>query len=155
MSAEDLFSQLFGGGGGRGFGGGRASGPRKGKDMAHGLKVTLNDLYKGKTSKLALQKQVLCTGCEGRGGKAGNFSPLISGATQTCRGCNGRGIKIVMRQMGPMIQQMQQTCPDCQGQGETISDKDKCRECNGRKVSNDRKILEVFVEKGMTGIISF
>jgi DnaJ family protein A protein 2 len=56
-----------------------------------------------------------------------------------------------MRQMGPMIQQMQQTCPDCQGQGETISDKDKCRECNGRKVSNDRKILEVFVEKGMAG----
>lgn len=41
--------------------------------MAHGLKVTLNDLYKGKTSKLALQKQVLCTSCEGRGGKQGRF----------------------------------------------------------------------------------
>ena len=51
----------------------RTSGPRKGKDMAHGLKVTLNDLYKGKTSKLALQKQVLCTSCEGRGGKQGRF----------------------------------------------------------------------------------
>jgi DnaJ family protein A protein 2 len=84
MSAEDLFSQLFGGGGGgRGFGGGRSSGPRKGKDMAHGLKVTLNDLYKGKTSKLALQKQVLCTGCDGRGGKAGNSSMFLTSRRYT------------------------------------------------------------------------
>ncbi|KAJ3303555.1 Type I HSP40 co-chaperone [Kappamyces sp. JEL0829] len=142
MSAEDLFSHLFGGGGGM-FGGGRSQqrGPRKGKDMAHGLKVSLNDLYKGKTSKLALQKQVLCGGCEGRGGK--------EGATSTCKGCNGRGVKIIMRQMGPMIQQMQQTCPDCNGEGEMISEKDRCKVCNGRKVSTERKILEVFVEKGM------
>lgn len=61
----------------------------------------------------------------------------------------GRGIKIIMRQMGPMIQQMQQTCPDCQGQGETINEKDRCRECNGRKVGQERKVIEVFIEKGM------
>jgi DnaJ family protein A protein 2 len=130
MSAEDLFSHLFGGG----FGGGRSQqrGPRKGKDMAHGLKVSLEDLYKGKTSKLALQKQVLCQACEGRGGKAG--------AVQTCKGCNGRGVKIIMRQMGPMIQQMQQTCPDCNGEGETIRDADRCKVCYGRKVGNERKV---------------
>lgn len=138
MSAEDLFSQLFGGGGG-GRGGPR--GPRKGKDTTHALKVTLNELYKGKMSKLALQKQILCSGCDGLGGKAG--------ATSKCLGCNGRGVRITMRQMGPMIQQMQQTCSDCNGQGEMIKDKDRCKECKGRKVSTERKILEVFVEKGM------
>ncbi|KAJ3031728.1 UNVERIFIED_CONTAM: Type I HSP40 co-chaperone [Siphonaria sp. JEL0065] len=147
MNPGDLFSQLFGGGGGGdpfGFGGrgGRPSGPRKGKDMAHSLKVSLEDLYKGKTSKLALQKQVLCGPCEGRGGKAG--------ATKTCSGCQGRGIKIVIRQMGPMIQQMQQTCPDCNGEGEQINPKDRCTACNGKKISNERKILEVFIDKGMT-----
>ncbi|KAJ3236816.1 hypothetical protein HDU78_004423 [Chytriomyces hyalinus] len=142
MNPGDLFSQLFGGGdpfGGRG--GGRSSGPRRGKDMAHALKVSLEDLYKGKTSKLALQKQVLCGPCDGLGGKPG--------AMRTCSGCNGRGIKIVVRQMGPMIQQMQQTCPDCNGEGEQINPKDRCTACNGKKVTNERKILEVFIDKGM------
>jgi DnaJ family protein A protein 2 len=134
VSAEDLFSQLFGGGGGM-FGGGRQQqrGPRKGKDMSHTLKVTLEDLYKGKTSKLALQKQVLCAGCEGRGGKNGI-------AAITCPGCQGRGVKIVMRQLGPMIQQMQQTCSDCNGEGELLKEKDKCTVCKGRKVGQERKV---------------
>jgi len=101
----------------------------------------LEDVYKGKTSKLALQKQVLCGPCEGRGGKAG--------ATKTCSGCQGRGVKVVIRQMGPMIQQMQQTCPDCNGEGETINPKDRCTACNGKKITNERKILEVFIDKGM------
>jgi len=34
-------------------------------------------MYNGKTSKLALQKTVLCTGCSGEGGKKGkNTSSL-------------------------------------------------------------------------------
>jgi len=34
--------------------------------------VSLNDLYKGKVSKLALSKQVLCEACGGVGGKKGS-----------------------------------------------------------------------------------
>ncbi|KAJ3401343.1 Type I HSP40 co-chaperone, partial [Chytriomyces hyalinus] len=49
----------------------------------------------------------------------------------------------------PMIQQMQQTCPDCNGEGEQINPKDRCTACNGKKVTNERKILEVFIDKGM------
>lgn len=51
--------------------------------------------------------------------------------------------------MGPMIQQIQQVCPDCSGAGETIREKDKCQVCNGKKITAEKKILEVFVEKGM------
>ncbi|KAI8989336.1 ATPase GET3 [Pilobolus umbonatus] len=143
MNAEDLFSQLFGGGGGGGFfgGGGRREGPRRGKDMIHQLKVSLEDLYLGKTSKLALQKNVLCTKCDGKGGK--------NGAVQQCGGCNGRGTRIMMRQMGPMIQQIQQTCPDCRGEGEIINEKDRCKQCLGKKITTERKILEVHIERGM------
>ena len=119
MTAEDLFSQFFGGGGGGGFfgGGGRRGppGPRRGKDMVHQLRVTLEDLYKGKTSKLALQKNVICTGCDGKGGK--------DGAVTTCASCRGSGVKIIMRQMGMMVQQIQTACNDCQGEGEVIRDK--------------------------------
>ncbi|KAI7899461.1 ATPase GET3 [Cokeromyces recurvatus] len=146
MNAEDLFSQLFGGGGlfgGVGGGGGQRAGPRRGKDMVHQLKVTLEDLYVGKTSKLALQKNIICNTCEGKGGK--------NGAVQVCKGCRGQGTRIIMRQMGPMIQQIQQTCPECQGSGEIINEKDRCTQCMGKKIVNERKILEVNVERGMRG----
>ncbi|KAI7865896.1 ATPase GET3 [Spinellus fusiger] len=143
MDAEDLFSQLFGGGlfGGGGGRPNRPSGPRRGKDMLHQLKVSLEDLYLGKTSKLALQKHVLCVKCEGRGGK--------EGAVQTCRSCNGQGVRIVMRQMGPMIQQIQQPCNDCRGEGEIVNERDRCKHCVGKKIINERKILEVHIDKGM------
>ena len=145
MDAQDLFSQLFGGGGGGFFGGGGGrggpSGPRKGKDLVHRVKVSLEELYVGKVTKLALQKHVLCAKCDGRGGK--------EGAVKTCGGCQGRGVKVILRQLGPMVQQMQQTCPDCQGAGEIINAKDRCKQCNGKKVNQERKVLEVRIDKGM------
>lgn len=55
-----------------------------------------------------------------------------------------------MRQIGPgMMQQVQGRCSDCHGAGETISDRFRCRACSGRKVVQQKKVLEVFVEKGM------
>jgi DnaJ homolog subfamily A member 2 len=100
MSAEDLFSHFFGGGFGGG-GRGQSSGPKRGKDMTHTLRVSLEDLYKGKTSKLALQKHVICKKCDGKGGK--------EGAVKTCNTCNGQGFRIGLRQIGPMVQQIRQS----------------------------------------------
>lgn len=48
-----------------------------------------------------------------------------------------------------MIQQIQSMCNECRGQGERINPKDRCKNCNGKKVVRDRKILEVHVDKGM------
>eukprot|EP01137_Pigoraptor_chileana_P003784 Opistho-2@44497 len=145
FSPEDVFSQFFGGGGlFGGGGGGRRSerGERRGRDMAHPLKVSLEDLYKGKTSKLALQKHILCPKCDGKGGK--------DGAVQSCKSCNGQGVKISLRQIGPgMVQQMQSACPECQGEGEIIKEKDRCKNCMGKKTTVERKVLEVHIEKGM------
>ncbi|BFZ53679.1 Type I HSP40 co-chaperone [Savitreella phatthalungensis] len=148
MNAEDLFSQffggggMFGGGGGPfGGGGGRPRGPQRGKDLTHALKVNLDDLYKGKVAKLALQKHVLCKSCDGRGGK--------EGAVKQCTGCDGTGVKLMMRQMGPMIQRFQQVCPECNGDGEIMKEKDRCKECKGKKIINERKVLQVHIDKGM------
>jgi hypothetical protein len=59
-------------------------------------------------------------------------------------------MKVSIRQLGPnMIQQMQHVCTDCKGSGEVISEKDKCGQCKGQKVVQDKKTLEVHVEKGM------
>ncbi|RMX90961.1 hypothetical protein D0868_14270 [Hortaea werneckii] len=148
MAAEDLFAQFFGGGGGPfggmfggGMGGGmRDTGPKKARTIHHVHKVTLEDIYRGKVSKLALQKSVICPKCEGRGGK--------EGAVKTCQGCNGQGMK-TMRQMGPMIQRFQTVCPDCNGEGESVRDKDKCKQCNAKKTIIERKVLHVHVDKGV------
>lgn len=147
MDPNDLFSHLFGGGGffggGPGGRGSQHSGPRKGKDLVHRVNVSLEDLYKGKTTKLALTRSVICSKCSGKGGK--------EGAVRECATCHGRGIRLVMRQLGPMIQQIQQPCHDCQGTGEIINQKDKCRQCNGKKTVQEKKLLEVHINKGMRG----
>eukprot|EP01119_Soliformovum_irregulare_P002862 TRINITY_DN1311_c0_g1_i1.p1 TRINITY_DN1311_c0_g1~~TRINITY_DN1311_c0_g1_i1.p1 ORF type:complete len:412 (+),score=144.13 TRINITY_DN1311_c0_g1_i1:46-1281(+) len=143
-SAEDIFSQFFGGGfGGFGGFGGRNQGPRKGDDIVHELTCSLEDLYKGKTSKLAVTRNVLCGKCKGSGGKEGV-------ASAKCKTCDGRGVRIIMKQLGPgMIQQMQTVCSDCQGKGETIKEEDKCKECKGKKVVKEKKVLQVSIDKGM------
>ncbi|PKY04881.1 DnaJ-domain-containing protein [Aspergillus campestris IBT 28561] len=146
MGAEDLFAQFFGGGGGAfggmfGGGGAREQGPKKARTIHHVHKVNLEDIYRGKVSKLALQKSVICPGCDGRGGK--------EGAVKSCTGCSGSGMKTMMRQMGPMIQRFQTVCPDCNGEGEIVRDKDRCKRCNGKKTVVERKVLHVHVDKGV------
>ena len=65
-SPMDVFDMFFGGGEG-GFGGHRRQrGPRRTKNLVHQLSVTLEDLYKGTTRKLALQKNVICDACDGK-----------------------------------------------------------------------------------------
>ena len=144
FSFQDLFSQLFGGGGFFGGGGGsRNQGPRRSKDLVHRVHVSLEDLYKGKTTKLALTRNVICPKCDGKGGK--------EGAVRSCNTCQGRGVRVTLRQMGPMIQQLQQPCDECSGTGEIINHRDKCKTCNARKVVSEKKMLEVHVDKGMKG----
>lgn len=111
---EDLFSMFFGGGRRT-----RPRGPRKGPSVNHPIRVSLDDVYNGKTVKLAVNRKV------------------IVGEVKTCSSCNGQGAKMEVRQIGPgMIQQMQRTCPDCKGQGNTAESK------------SERKVLEVLIEKG-------
>jgi len=149
---DDIFSHIFGGGGGGGlfshfgfsnFGGGMPRRqPRRGENISHVLKVKLEDLYNGKTSKLKLNKKVICEACKGAGGKAG--------AVQTCHTCRGTGTKVSLIQIGPgMVQQTQRVCPDCSGEGEIIDAKHRCKKCKGKKVVQESKVLEVQVEKGM------
>ena len=73
-----------------------------------------------------------------------------SGASMKCAGCQGTGMKVSIRQLGPsMVQQMQHPCNECKGTGESIDDKDRCTQCKGEKVVQEKKVLEVHVEKGM------
>ena len=70
--------------------------------------MSLEDLYNGKTAKLAITRNVMK-------GEPRKFS--------TCR---GQGVVIQMRQIGPgMVQQLQARCPDCSG-GYKVTMKKAC-----------------------------
>ena len=73
--AEDLFSMFFGGGSRR------SAGPRRGEDINHPLKVSLEDLYNGKTVKLAINRKV------------------IVGEAKTCDECRGQGAVMEMKSL--------------------------------------------------------
>ncbi|KAL7127057.1 hypothetical protein ABFS83_14G228800 [Erythranthe nasuta] len=138
----DIFSSFFGGSPFGGGGSGRGQRQRRGEDVVHPLKVSLEDLYLSTSKKLSLSRNVLCKKCSGKGSK--------SGASTTCTGCQGSGMKVTMRQLGRgMIQQMQHPCNECRGTGEIINDKDRCPQCKGEKVVQEKKVLQVHVEKGM------
>lgn len=96
--------------------------------MGFVCQVGLDELYNGKRCNLAINRDKICAACEGIGGK--------QGAERTCDTCKGHGVQMQLRQIGPgMVQQIQTTCPSCRGEGKTMSEKDKCKECRGRKVS--------------------
>ena len=137
--AEDIFSSLFGGG--RGGGGGRR-GPQKTPPIKHALNVKLEDVYKGKSSKLKITRDVLCKSCSGAGGQAG--------FEKSCSTCSGRGAKMMLRQLGPgMMQQIQVPCDSCSGEGKTIDRRLMCKDCSGKKVTKESKIVEVHVDRGV------
>lgn len=138
----DIFESFFGGGAFGGGGSSRGRRQKRGEDVVHTLKVSLEDLYNGTSKKLSLSRNVMCPKCKGKGSK--------SGASGRCYGCQGSGMKITTRQIAPgMIQQMQHVCHECRGSGEVISERDRCPHCKGNKVTTEKKVLEVHVEKGM------
>ena len=85
----DLFDLLSGGGGRRQ----QQQGPKKGKPVMHPLKCTLEEIYAGKSTKIAVNRERICQVCDGKGG--------ADGAVQKCTTCRGRGIVTRMVQLGP------------------------------------------------------
>ncbi|GAV79277.1 DnaJ_CXXCXGXG domain-containing protein [Cephalotus follicularis] len=138
----DIFQSFFGGNPFGWGGSSRGRRQRRGEDVVHPLKFSWEDLYIGTSKKLSLSRNVICSKCKGKGSK--------SGASMKCSGCQGSRMKVSIRQLGPpMIQQMQHPCNECKGTSETINDRDRCPQCKGEKVVQEKKVLKVIVEKGM------
>jgi DnaJ family protein A protein 2 len=61
----DIFSSFFGPSFGGGGGSSRGRRQRRGEDVVHPLKVSLEDLYNGTSKKLSLSRSVICLKCKG------------------------------------------------------------------------------------------
>jgi DnaJ family protein A protein 2 len=64
MDPGDIFAELFGDSFQFGFMGGPPR-PRKGQDSIIPYDVTLEDLYNGKSVKMNMEKEIICTTCQG------------------------------------------------------------------------------------------
>lgn len=45
--------------------------PKKGKPVMHSMKLTLEDIFNGKSTKIAVNRERICQKCDGKGGKEG------------------------------------------------------------------------------------
>lgn len=139
VDLNDMLAQMFGMNVG-GSGGKRR--PHKGRSEEQQYKVTLEELYKGKTVKFAANKRVVCSQCKGSGAKD-KVKP------QQCDRCKGVGMREAFRQVGPgLIQQEMLPCDHCQGSGMYYKEKDRCKKCKGVRTIEETKALEIYIPRG-------
>ena len=136
------FGGGFGGFGG-GFGGQRGQRQEKvyrGRDIRVRVKLTLEEIAKGVTKEVSIEKSVPCQECHGRGAKN-------SADIKTCPACHGTGqVERVVRQ-GFFQSVTYSTCQQCGGEGKIISN--PCRNCGGTGLVRKRESIEVNIPAGV------
>lgn len=132
----DIFTSMFGGGGGPGdffgggipgfnFGGMRAGPPQKRKEQhVEKINLTLEQVYSGFREIRRVQVLSSCKVCDGMG----------SADVQVCSKCNGNGIINRVQQIAPgFMSQMRGPCDGCSGVGKIGKSDKPCETCHGRK----------------------
>ncbi|KAI4290475.1 MAG: hypothetical protein L6R35_000258 [Caloplaca aegaea] len=143
VDLDDLLSQMFGMGM-NGAAGGRPGPrkPRKGDNEEQSYTVTLEELYKGKTTKFATRKNIVCKTCRGSGGKD-------KAKPKECSACHGRGMQQGLKSMGGgLMTQETVICNPCKGTGKVYRDKERCKKCKGERVVEEKKVLELYIPRG-------
>jgi DnaJ-related protein SCJ1 len=132
----DLFSRFFGGSGHFGHQQREQRGPEK----TASISLPLRDFYNGVEKDFSIEKQVVCSACEGSGSEDGKMD--------TCGQCQGHGVVIQKHQIAPgFIQQMQMQCNKCGGKGRII--KHACKVCHGQRVMREQEQHKLVVERGL------
>lgn len=89
-----------------------------------GIKITLEQAFKGGEFTHTFNRKKTCFTCLGHGTKDKKSSD--------CSNCDGKGIQVRVVRMGHMIQQTQSPCQACHGSGEKVKPDNKCKDCKGR-----------------------
>ncbi|MCJ1396839.1 hypothetical protein MMC11_000029 [Xylographa trunciseda] len=147
---NDIINQFFQMGGGMppGFEGSRSKKPRKGPDQIQDYPVTIEDLYKGKSKRIKVTKNVICGHCKGTGAKT-------KAKAHECGSCGGRGATQKMKHENGYYRPVIAECSECHGQGHFFKDKDKCKKCGGKRIIEESKVVELYIPKGNGDKIKF
>jgi len=136
---QDIFGDLFGGGG-FGFGGfGRRrrdpNGPARGADVRTEVSLSLREAAFGTSREIDLSHPSPCQACSGTGAKDGELA--------SCATCGGRGQ--VARAQGAFV--MTTTCPACRGHG--VHAKAACDECEGDGHVDIERVVKLTIPGGV------
>lgn len=111
-------------------------------DAHMNIKVTLQELFKGKVVKINSVRNILCKLCHGVGYKS-------SAKPKSCPACKGAGSVKKIRRVGPgMVSTEYVDCSNCEGSGDVYDSSSKCKKCKGSGLSKEEKILEFEIKKG-------
>ncbi len=127
----DIFSDIFGGGQGRG-----RSSVYRGADLRYNLEIALEQAARGTETKIRIPTMEACETCHGSGAKPGTHP-------KTCETCHGSGTVRISQGFFSI----QQTCPTCHGSGKMVSD--PCATCRGAGRIKKHKTLSVKIPPGV------
>ena len=130
----DLFGSIFGGQGGRG--GPRARGPRRGNSLEVQFSISFEEMARGTTKTVSLERREACDGCEGTGSKDGR--PPVA-----CGRCHGQGYETASQGFFAV----RRPCAACGGEGHVFET--PCPTCRGVGLKPTRREVEVAIPAGI------
>lgn len=114
--------------------------PRRGRDLAYELKITLKQAAEGITEEIEVPLEAPCPDCGGTGIERGLSADI-------CPECGGKGTKMSSRTTVFGSFSSTTTCPRCQGSGEINTH--PCPTCHGRGMRREVEKVEVKVPAGV------
>ncbi|OGH00072.1 MAG: molecular chaperone DnaJ [Candidatus Lambdaproteobacteria bacterium RIFOXYD1_FULL_56_27] len=130
----DVFSEFFGGSGGRR--GGQGSRGERGSDLSYNMELTFEQAAFGYSTELVIPRLEECGQCGGTGARSSKDIDL-------CSVCGGSGTQRIQQGFFSVAT----TCSNCRGTGKVI--KNPCTSCHGRGRVNARKKLKVSIPAGV------
>jgi molecular chaperone DnaJ len=135
----DIFEAFFGGGR-RGGGRSKPTGPERGSDLRIDVELAFKEAIFGVEKIIEINHLENCETCHGNGATPG--TKIV-----TCTTCGGMGqVQQSQRTLFGSFTQVT-TCPKCQGAGKWPEN--PCKPCNGRGKVNKSKKLELKIPAGV------
>jgi molecular chaperone DnaJ len=129
---DDIFSQLFGGGGRRG--------PARGSDLSLRMQFRLEDVVNETTREVEIPRSEPCPVCGGSGATPGT-------SVKTCPQCGGAGQVQKVSSAGFARFIRVETCNMCGGRGSIIES--PCKECRGRGLVRRNRKISIRIPAGV------
>ncbi|MBI4433545.1 molecular chaperone DnaJ [Candidatus Uhrbacteria bacterium] len=144
VNFEDLFSGMFGGGGGDvfGMGGGRRTRQRRGRDLEIAIELDFAEAVFGVQKTIPLERRMSCATCGGSGDAPG-------AKRTTCTQCKGAGRVRTVQQTIFGAFQVVTACASCAGEGQVVTE--RCATCRGKGTELRTEDVRIDVPAGVEG----
>ena len=138
----DIFSSIFGGGGGfgGGFGSRNPNAPQRGRDIQSSVTISFEEAAKGCKKEVDISRIEDCSQCHGTGAAEGT-SP------KTCPECQGRGVVNIQQRTAFGVMSTQRPCSRCGGKGKIIET--PCSKCSGKGKVRKKTKVDINIPAGI------